>query len=933
MVKITRAKPGLARMAWLGILTSVCFMAALVLNFFPSQTAGAGSFTSPTPIGGGAQLFKDMNVKVRPTDGLAFISGAKIKVLISNSSNTGTMYDINDSGSPNATQWPSLAFANDGTGFVAWRWVGNSYKGYMRIIPAGWNGGSLPSGFDLGSRVSQASGVDMDQPGIEFSRKANKLYVAGYFKTPNGASLGIVESSDKGNTFSNFKVLAKDSSNSNMAPEICVDANDNIHVLSRLAGNLISTSRINGAWDANPTILINGNTGYDARGADGRSMKSIVCAPDGTVYAVWKYNSGIGVSSRLPGQAWKTVTTNLMPNTETKSVKASISPDGTLWVVAGNNSGTSGYVGTWVVTSTDKGATFSSPAPVSPKHTYSNEAVAIDASGVGSKIHVATSFNLNLPEQTFYSYADYTGAGSLPPSQPPPPPAPGDPGTDPSNPSPAPEPAPPSDGNTFLPPSSVSATAVSSSKINLTWKDKSSGELDFRIERRTASGGWAEVGTSGANTTAYTDGSMSLNTTYYYRIRARNQSGYTAYSSEASAKTLAPTTLQFATQPGNGEAGKPLSQQPVVNVLDQNGNLVKNYNGQIQLSLATNPSGAAVSNNTVTAADGVAKFTAVQLDKGGNGYTFSANAASGSPAITNGAATSNGFDISGSTAPVAPPIDRGKDQRNAPIGLTQFQQLWERADKAITDGQTSRSWLWGPSITGLLTEPYAEGGTRQVQYFDKTRMEQTKGRPVTNGLLTKELITGLMQLGDNTFRQYPANDKIKIAGDQDAAQNPTYASFRGVSTIDKENQAKANSNVVSATINKDGVVGADAALGTKYNVKNTYFDPTLQHNIPNVFWDFMHQTGPVYVNGAYSQGLLMDWVPTMGLPLSEAYWTRSVVAGVEQDVLVQVFERRVLTFTPANNQAFQVEMGNVGQHYREWSKAVESTPAVATVAR
>jgi hypothetical protein len=71
----------------------------------------------------------------------------------------------------------------------------------------------------------------------------------------------------------------------------------------------------------------------------------------------------------------------------------------------------------------------------------------------------------------------------------------------------------------------------------------------------------------------------------------------------------------------------------------------------------------------------------------------------------------------------------------------------------------------------------------------------------------------------------------------------------------------------------------------------------------------------------------------MGLPLSEAYWTRSVVAGVEQDVLVQVFERRVLTFTPSNPEAFQVEMGNVGQHYREWRKAVLTAPSIPASAQ
>ena len=36
------------------------------------------------------------------------------------------------------------------------------------------------------------------------------------------------------------------------------------------------------------------------------------------------------------------------------------------------------------------------------------------------------------------------------------------------------------------------------------------------------------------------------------------------------------------------------------------------------------------------------------------------------------------------------------------------------------------------------------------------------------------------------------------------------------------------------------------------------------------------------------------------------------------DVLVQAFERRIVTYTPDNPPGWQVEMGNVGQHYHGW---------------
>ena len=55
-----------------------------------------------------------------------------------------------------------------------------------------------------------------------------------------------------------------------------------------------------------------------------------------------------------------------------------------------------------------------------------------------------------------------------------------------------------------------------------------------------------------------------------------------------------------------------------------------------------------------------------------------------------------------------------------------------------------------------------------------------------------------------------------------------------------------------------------------------------------------------------------------GLPVTGAYWVKTQVGGKEMPVLFQVFERRVLTYNPANPPDFRVEMGNVGQHYHLW---------------
>lgn len=83
-------------------------------------------------------------------------------------------------------------------------------------------------------------------------------------------------------------------------------------------------------------------------------------------------------------------------------------------------------------------------------------------------------------------------------------------------------------------PSALSATA-GKRKITLSWTDNSSNESGFRIERSTDGVLFTEIATTGANTTSYTNGSLTTGTTYHYRVRAYNSAGNSAYSNTATA--------------------------------------------------------------------------------------------------------------------------------------------------------------------------------------------------------------------------------------------------------------------------------------------------------------------------------------------------------------------------------------------------------------
>ncbi len=104
-------------------------------------------------------------------------------------------------------------------------------------------------------------------------------------------------------------------------------------------------------------------------------------------------------------------------------------------------------------------------------------------------------------------------------------------------------------------PSSLTATAASSSQINLSWTDNSTNETGFKIERKTGSGGtWSQIATVGAGVTSYSNTGLSAFTTYYYRVRATNSAGDSAYSNEASATTGGSTGLVSNLSVASGKA-------------------------------------------------------------------------------------------------------------------------------------------------------------------------------------------------------------------------------------------------------------------------------------------------------------------------------------------------------------------------------------------
>lgn len=275
------------------------------------------------------------------------------------------------------------------------------------------------------------------------------------------------------------------------------------------------------------------------------------------------------------------------------------------------------------------------------------------------------------------------------------------------------------------------------------------------------------------------------------------------------------------------------------------------------------------------------------------------------------------------------------------IGSYAFQRIWNRTDEPVQVHAVNRTWMWGPEpFTDVIVEPYVEGnvagqtGVRRVQYFDKSRMEITDSTAdpssdwfVTNGLLAKEMITGQMQVGNNSYVDYgPA--QINVAGDENDPNAPTYATFGKL----LDYGALPDGWIITQTVDQHGAVGNDQSA-KDFGVTAGHYVSATKHDIASVFWDFMTASGPVY-DGYQTNDAKLFGNPffATGLPISEAYWTTVNVGGTPHRVLVQAFERRILTFTPSNSDGWKVEAGNVGRHYYEWRYGSDAANALGTSA-
>jgi hypothetical protein len=217
------------------------------------------------------------------------------------------------------------------------------------------------------------------------------------------------------------------------------------------------------------------------------------------------------------------------------------------------------------------------------------------------------------------------------------------------------------------------------------------------------------------------------------------------------------------------------------------------------------------------------------------------------------------------------------------FGNELFKNRWIEQDRLVGSPGITRPYTWGPSVPEApvaIMEPYnsSPGGQRQVQYFDKARMELNNPANgiVTAGLAVKELVSGLRQDGDTKFTQL-APSKTQVAGDAVSVNPnaPVYASFNQVVTLggpDGRSKASTPGATINAFIAKDGTV---TTITPPETITVGAYEANTGHNIAKPFFDFMNQTGPTTdpISGSTLQNTI--FTPTTRPPTSLVWLSAS----------------------------------------------------------
>jgi hypothetical protein len=183
-------------------------------------------------------------------------------------------------------------------------------------------------------------------------------------------------------------------------------------------------------------------------------------------------------------------------------------------------------------------------------------------------------------------------------------------------------------------PSNLTATASGSTQVNLAWTNNATNQTGFLIERKIgASGTYVQIASVAAGVTTYTDTNVVSGTQYYYRVRATNAGGNSAYSNEANA-----TTSSVAVNYSNGFAS-------AGSALTLNGSSAVSGSALVLTNGGTYQSASAFTSTMVNTSTFNTQFSFQLTNPAADGFTFTIQ--SSSPTALGGVGGALGYGADG----------------------------------------------------------------------------------------------------------------------------------------------------------------------------------------------------------------------------------------------------------------------------------------------
>jgi subtilisin family serine protease len=180
-------------------------------------------------------------------------------------------------------------------------------------------------------------------------------------------------------------------------------------------------------------------------------------------------------------------------------------------------------------------------------------------------------------------------------------------------------------------PTSLAASAQSSSAILLTWTDNADNEDAYLVERSTDNNAFSQIASLGAGTTAYTATGLSAGTIYEFRVRASNAGGTSAYSNTASATTLTATVVGVTSLTGTSASVNGRFWRATVVATVLNASNVAVAGATVSGSFTAGGSGSCT-----TGSNGQCSITSGNINKNTGSTTFTVGGVSGTGLTWNG---------------------------------------------------------------------------------------------------------------------------------------------------------------------------------------------------------------------------------------------------------------------------------------------------------